>query len=364
MAKKIIDISGTATQMLNDINSNFDELYQGEGGGSGSSISGLPTKHVKVYDVMTRGGQGFGSPVIVSCNIKKSTKYIIEKAEVGTNWDYEIVTTYSNGSSVQEMLRTQGGTTSKGGYDIEIEATADADTFRIDSYYTGVISIYHYEDVPDLGNRWLGKRWLLLGDSISTEHGTYAQVGYGELVANTLGMYRSNRAVSGETSAQQCARVSGYGNNYDLITAMVGTNDQGYNVSLGTLSDTPSQDGSFFARMKYFYETLRTKYPKSVIAFITPIKRDDNGDGQEQKNALNLTTEAYANAVQSVADYYSIPCLDLYNAINPLDSTARANFFCDGVGLHPNDLGHALFLAPRVEAFLREIAPFYFNDWT
>ena len=369
MAKQTININGSASQMVDNINSNFNELYQGAGGSS--SIDGLPTKRVKVYDVMGRGGQGVGSPTIVACSIKTGTKYIIEHSLRGSNWQFEIISTYLNGSVVQEMLRTQGGTTSKGGYNIEIEATADADSFGITAYSDGVVNIYHYEDVPTRGaTKKKKKRWLVLGDSITTEHSSFAEYGYGELVAKSLGMLRENMSSGGKVMSYFYNLIDNYPENFDLITIMLGTNNQGYNCAIGSLNDTIYQNGtydsnsSFFAQTQLLYEKLRLKYPKSVIAFITPIKRSQGVSDGYSENGLGLTTEPYAQAVKSVCDYYSIPCIDIFNAIDPRTETARTNFFLSSSdGTHPNALGHELFIAPIVEARLREIAPFYFNDF-
>lgn len=374
MAKKTISTSQSATQMVGDINDNFNELYEGAG-----SAASVPTKQVKVYDVMTRSGGGIGKPKYIECNIKAGNKYIIEKSEAGSNWQYELVATTNNSKvKVQELLRTVSGTTSIGGYDIEIEATSDASYFSIESYNSGHVNIYHYEDVPTLGaTRWLGKRWLVFGDSITTEHIGLADHGYSELCAKSLGMQRENMAISGTTSVnwlQVTGAVrkawSSYSLDYDLITVMLGTNDQGYNCPIGSLNDAEYAKGaenvgaSYIARLQLLYEKLRSMYPKSVIAFITPIKRYDVTNARYQTNALGLTTEPYAQAVKTVCDYYSIQCIDIFNTIDPSTEEARTNFFVSSSdGTHPNALGHELFIAPIVEARLREIAPFYFNDW-
>lgn len=365
MAKKTINISGSATQMVDDINSNFNELYNGAGGGS-SSIDGLPTKRVKVYDAMTRAynGGGLGS-VYIPCNIKSGVTYYVEKSERNSSLDRLKVSFCDSNKTVQQVLIEYNAQWSavSGAFDAPVVANQDGSYISVFGTAQGYVNVYHYEDVPTLGaSRWLGKKWLVLGDSITTEHSAYAQVGYATLCATALGIQCENMAVSGETSAQQSARVADYDTDYDLVTAMVGTNDQGYNTTLGTISDSPAQSGSFYARMKYFYETLRTKYPKSVIAFITPIKRYNVAQGTYYALA------PFAQAVRDVCEYYSTPCIDIYNAIDPGTQAARSNFFCyeegvDDGGCHPNDVGHALFIAPIVEARLRDMAPFYFNDW-
>lgn len=376
MAKKTIDISGSATKMVDDINDNFSELYEG----AGASAS-VPTKHVKVYDAMTRCYQGSGAGTIyIPCDIKAGVNYVVEKSEDGNNWSIlDVKICDSSKTAKQTLITVNGsGTVTVGAFNSEVESNQDGSYFSIYSYPTGEINIYHYEDVPMLGaSRWLGKRWLVIGDSISTEHRGLAGTGYSELVANSLGMQRENMAISG-TSSINWLQVSGavwkswsnYRTDYDLITVMLGSNDQGYNCSIGSLNDSEYAKGaanvgaSYIARMQLLYELLREKYPKSVIAFITPLKRYDYENSRYMINALNLTTEPYAQAVKTVCDYYSIPCIDVFNSIDPYTDTARTNFFMSlEDGSHPNDLGHALFIAPVVEARLREIAPFYFNDW-
>ena len=142
MAKKTISYNDNAAKAVGDINDNFDELYGGAGGAGGAAS--VPTKRVKVYDVMTRcyGGAGAGT-IQVSCEIKKGTKYVIEKSELGTNWSL-ITVSIGGGSSTQQLLKTQSGTTT-GSYDTEIEASVDGTYFSIYSYATGLINIIFLE---------------------------------------------------------------------------------------------------------------------------------------------------------------------------------------------------------------------------
>ena len=76
-------------------------------------------------------------------------------------------------------------------------------------------------------------------------------------------------------------------------------------------------------------------------------------------NALGLTTEPYAEAVKEVADYYGLPCLDLYhNGINPKSEWMRQLYFVNSDGTHPNNKGHAKYIAPVIKAFLESLALF------
>lgn len=368
MGRQTININDSATKMANDINANFGELYQGAGGGT---VAGLPTKRVKVWDVMGRSGGGSGNPLDIPCNIKSGDKFYITRSQNGSNYqllDVYFLDSQKSVSTRQTALQTNGSyVVTTGGWGEEVTATRDYAYIRINGYASSKINVYHYEDVFDMGNRWLDKKWLVIGDSISTEHADEAQIGYAELVAKALGMLRENIAASGKTSDYFIGSVNNWADDYDLITVMLGTNNHGYNIAVGSLSDNPSS-GTFVGNMQLFYEQLRLKYPKSVIAFITPIKRY-LPDGSVYINGLGLSTEPYAQAVRDICAHYSIPCIDIYNSIDPSTQTARDNFFlyseAQGAhdGTHPNDLGHALFIAPIVEARLRDIAPFYFNDW-
>lgn len=365
MAKQTININGSASQMVDNINSNFNELYQGAGGGSSS---GLKTKHVKVYDVMGRGYRGGGAgTVYIPCDIIAGRKYIIEQSATGSIWSkLKVTTTDANKQTIQTMMNVD---TSVGEFGEEIAATSDAAYFGIFSYSGGYVDIYHYEDIPVIGStRWLGKRWLVIGASMSTEHQDYADVGYPELVATALGMFKENHSISGQTVDGFYNRIDSYGNDFDLISVLLGTNDHGYSCPVGSINDSVYQSGtpgqSYIARLQLLYEKLRLKFPKSVIVFITPIKRYDVTNDRYMTNALGLTTEPYAEAMRTVCKYYSIPCIDIFNAIDPATAAARENFFVSASdGTHPNDIGQALFIAPIVEAKLREIAPFYFNDF-
>ena len=38
-------------------------------------------------------------------------------------------------------------------------------------------------------------------------------------------------------------------------------------------------------------------------------------------------------------------------------------YFVNNDGTHPNDLGHALFLAPVIKDAIVKQCPYYFNEW-
>lgn len=265
--------------------------------------------------------------------------------------------------------------TGNGGY-LLIKCSDFTDKYVLEGTDIGAYKAEHTKlRAEDDNNKWYGKRWLCIGDSISTDEADLADVGYAKLISRELGMVLTNISQSGKTMAWGYEQVDGCSGEFDLITVMLGTNNHGYNSAIGELNDSYYAGGaynsnsSFFASTQLMYEKLKAKYPKSVIMFITPIKRtapDGTNDSTGYMiNAHGFTTEKYAEAIRKACDYYSIPCVDVFNTIDPRTEENRNLFFMSASdGTHPNDLGHALFIAPVVKDYIVKHAPYFFNEWT
>ncbi|MGN0468113.1 MAG: SGNH/GDSL hydrolase family protein [Acutalibacteraceae bacterium] len=246
---------------------------------------------------------------------------------------------------------------------IVVEGTSLSNYY--DTYYT-----FNPTFIPESdGGKWKGKTWLAIGDSITDTD--VASKGYPYYVANELGLNCTNVGNSGKVVSFFFDKIETYADDYDLITVFLGANNQGYNCAIGEINDSYytnedyTSNSSFIAQLQHLIDLLLEKYPTKIIAFFTPIKRanpsEDLNDEGYKINALGLTTEPYAKAVMKVCDYYGLPCLDLYtNGINPRTEGMRKTYFLkeDGSdGTHPNNAGHARFIAPAVIDFLNKIAP-------
>ena len=336
----------------------------------------LPEQESITKYVVMRGGGGGTTESIYPWDIKRGDKFTIFRDDTG-DVTYCVVKSYLNGNQVQQFVRYVGGNPSGDGrLGVEIEATGNADSFGIASYgkYSITTTVkkmnVEVEVEKRLVNRLYGKRWLLIGDSISTEGSSWAVKGYGHYISQSLGMYYYNIAVGGKTMQWGCQQVPSQDNNYDLITVMLGTNNEGYNMGIGNISDAPDASSTaYIPATKAMIELLRAKYPKSVIIFITPIRRC-NVDAQGNVDNHNVALKGYVDALIEVCNLYCIPVIDLWNIIAPEIDSIRSLFFCgtheagsDQDGTHPNELGHQMFLAPVIEEGIIKHSQFYFNDW-
>lgn len=144
----------------------------------------------------------------------------------------------------------------------------------------------------------------------------------------------------------------------DIVGIMIGTNDFYYDwtpfgsVEEGYVRVSPDlpRNVTFCGAMHRICRRLLLRYPNSLITLLTPIKRyQPIGIGRgtwncfypEDRNHLGLTLDDYRRAILAIADYYSIPTIDLYakSGLNPgLDASLFADK--DGKHVHPNEEGH------------------------
>ena len=210
-------------------------------------------------------------------------------------------------------------------------------------------------------SRWSGKKWLVIGDSITTESNGFADKSYASMVATNLGLTVTNIAIGGRQLLDAINWVENLTTtHYDLVTIMMGTNDHAYQAHITDIT----------ANFETLIRKIQARMPNAVVAYITPIKRvyfNDAGeetsigpDGYVQNSGTSLAD--LVDAMKIKCRELSIPCLDIYDVLDPKLEYVRKTYFLreDGKdGTHPNALGHAKFIAPRVNAFLESLAPFY-----
>ncbi|WP_171630475.1 SGNH/GDSL hydrolase family protein [Paenibacillus plantarum] len=198
-------------------------------------------------------------------------------------------------------------------------------------------------------NKWAGKTWGTLGDSI-TEAG-----GYQPLVQEALGFASViNYGKSG------CPMTAGGDRDYgatthvgrlidttlDCVTIFAGVNDYRLDKPIGELG---SKDVfTFHGAYAVLIEDILTKNPTCRLSLWTPLQRDKDQYDIFYVNAAGHRLIDYVEAIKQIGLLYGLPVLNLY-AESGLNKLTLPHFTSDG--LHPNEAGHRR-IADMVVPFL------------
>lgn len=212
-----------------------------------------------------------------------------------------------------------------------------------------------------------GTKINFLGDSITEGAGTSAPENtFCMLIEREYEAICQNYGIGGTRIARQhtpsrearwdkdfCSRVVEMDADADIVVVFGGTNDFGHgDAPLGTMSDRASD--TFYGALHTFYTSLIEKFPESPIVVVTPLHRhdEDNPRGEGNKPYDVGTLKTYVEIIREVAEYYSLPVLDLYkeSGLQPKVPIINKKYFADG--LHPNDGGHKI-LARKIANFLQ-----------
>ncbi len=212
-----------------------------------------------------------------------------------------------------------------------------------------------------------GTKINFLGDSITEGAGTSSHDKmFTMLIEREYGAICQNYGIGGTRIARQktpteekwdrdfISRVPEMDNDADIVVVFGGTNDFGHgDAPLGTMDDrTPY---TFYGALHCLYTALTEKYPDVPVVILTPLHRlnEDSPKG-DNKPAPVGTLKEYVNIIREVAEYYSLPVLDLFkeSGLQPKIPVIQQKYIPDG--LHPNDDGNAI-LAHKIARFLETL---------
>ena len=212
-----------------------------------------------------------------------------------------------------------------------------------------------------------GKKINILGDSITEGSGASSVCNrFADLLAKDTGAVVCNYGIGGTRYARQsvpsenprhdldfCTRAVEMEPDADIVLVFGGTNDYGHgDAPIGTPDDRTPE--TFYGAAHYLYKTLRERYVNSDIIVFTPLHRccENNVFGDGSKKEAGEPLRRYVEIIREVAEYYSLPVLDLYknSGMQPEVDIIRETFMPDG--LHPNDAGYRR-LADTVISYLR-----------
>ncbi len=203
-----------------------------------------------------------------------------------------------------------------------------------------------------------------LGDSITEGHGVEPEECFVSLIAADTGAVCRNYGIGGTRIAPQhfpsaeakwdqdfCGRYASMDADADAVVVFGGTNDFGHgDARLGKMDDRDPE--SFYGALHTLMKGLIERYPDSWIVILTPLHRICEDWPISPSGFLRTFPYAdYIRAIREVAEFYSLPLLDLYasSGLQPRVEAISERFFLDG--LHPNPAGHRL-LAAQIEKFL------------
>ena len=190
-----------------------------------------------------------------------------------------------------------------------------------------------------------------LGDSITFGIGaSCTENRYTDVLAREFGLAKvNNYGVSGSRFARQrvmtddpsdldfCMRMEEMTLDADAVVVFGGTNDFGHGQApLGMPCDR--EPDTFYGALHTLFTMLLTRYTDSKILVLTPTHRLNEND----PDCNGLPLKAYVDVIREMAEFYSLPVLDLYatSGIQPNVPAMQTRYMPDG--LHPNDAGHAM----------------------
>lgn len=197
--------------------------------------------------------------------------------------------------------------------------------------------------------------WNSIGDSI-TNAGKYQE--YAIKNANILSY--NNYGYSGYTatikSSDDTTSVALKSSDFkvaNIYTVFLGTNDFSRNCSIGSMSDTAGQVGSFIGGLKQILVDIYAKNKEAIIIFISPLKRNNAQYSWTSTNSAGHKLSDYRDAIKNFCEHYSLGFIDLYS-IGQLNVNTFSTFTYDN--LHPNDNLHMIIgniIATEMNRFLK-----------
>lgn len=151
-----------------------------------------------------------------------------------------------------------------------------------------------------------------------------------------------------------CERFEEMDDDADVVVVFGGTNDFGHgDAPIGGFTDrTPD---TFYGACHYLFRGLSRKYIGKPIVVMTPLHRiNELKNTGTAKGAVYAPLKTYVDIIREVAEYYSLPVLDLYKVSGIQQDIPEVKKALIPDGLHPNDAGHVI-IKDRLRGFLESL---------
>lgn len=236
----------------------------------------------------------------------------------------------------------------------------------LDNYYANKITLKEIKECENTTTPTKNGKHVFMGDSLTDESTLGKGVkNYVNFVTERLGLTSINIGMGGtgyladngkenpeynflkrkNLIPSDATSVTIFGSFNDLFIS---------NYTIGNVgdTDTTTMHGAFNTLIKEIYKIN----PSMKIGIISPtpwVGRNQRHEEEERRNgAIN-----YVNFLEEACKYNSLPFLNLFytSGVRTWDTDFNNRYTKGGDGVHPNSVGHEIFITPQVTAFIDSI---------
>lgn len=199
---------------------------------------------------------------------------------------------------------------------------------------------------------WLtGKKWLVLGDSITDATVNTGGDKYYKFISDMVGGCTivnhgySGIKVAGLTTKLDTIDATGV----QVVTALIGVNDWNFPVPLGKEGDTGTD--TEYGIIYNFVLKLVTKFPRITVLGLIPLPCQASNGVLQATCSEGFSLKQLTDAIKYTYELFSVPYLDLFNqsGIHATIPSSRDFYFSDG--LHPTVNAHKA-IANKILSFI------------
>ena len=199
---------------------------------------------------------------------------------------------------------------------------------------------------------WLtGKKWVVLGDSITDATVNTKTEKYHKFVSELVGGCTVvNHGTSGITVNGLRAKLSAIDTTgVKLVTSFIGVNDWNFPIPLGKEGDTGT-DTEYGVIYNYVSDLVK-KFPRINILGIIPLPCQASNGVLQATCSEGFSLKQLTEALKYTYSLFSIPYLDLFNESNLHATIPSSRDYYLSDGLHPNVAYHK-FMSRKILAFI------------
>lgn len=211
-----------------------------------------------------------------------------------------------------------------------------------------------------MDNYLKGKKWAVIGDSITDNGNKKASVRYYDLISKETGIIPTVMGISGSGyingnggTQQFYNRIDSIPEDTDIITIFGSVNDWSFPHGTALDKGTDTVGGCVNTTIEKIFK----RCPTARLGIISALPAGSANEPfvPSNHNPDNRGRE-YAKLLKEICENHSIPFLDLYHQslLRPWDEEFNKKFFGDADGCHPNDEGHKMFYR-RIEMFIMSL---------